>query len=255
MVEDRPFYGEFGWAYDALMARPAGGRCAFIADQLSVMGVDVGSRLLDAGCGTGDYAIEFARRGYEVTGIDLSPAMIEEARGKVAVMAPPPTFEVGDLLRIGRDEQFDAILCRGVLNDLTDDPTRGEAFRSFIRTLRGGGALVLDVREWHATARRKAEQPVLEISLRTSRGWLGFRSVTTLDAEKQQLHVVERHQLDGEGTRRVAEHQFVMRCWTVEELRQRLAAAGFRRVRLFGDYAENAIPGATDRLVAVAATR
>lgn len=58
MVEDRPFYGEFGWAYDALMARPAGGRCAFIADQRSVIGVEVGSRLLDAGCGTGDYALE-----------------------------------------------------------------------------------------------------------------------------------------------------------------------------------------------------
>lgn len=53
----------------------------------------------------------------------------------------------------------------------------------------------------------------------------------------------------------MAEHKFVMRCRTVEELRQSLSGAGFRRVRLFGDYDTNAEVGATDRLGAGASIR
>jgi SAM-dependent methyltransferase len=52
-----------------------------------------GRRVLDAGCGTGRVAIELARRGFAVTGIDADPDMLGEARSK----APHLTWLLGDL--------------------------------------------------------------------------------------------------------------------------------------------------------------
>jgi SAM-dependent methyltransferase len=76
----RPFYGEFAWAYDDLVERPVADECAGMAAALARRGIGPGAALLDAGCGTGRYAMELARRGFAVTGIDRSPAMLAEAR-------------------------------------------------------------------------------------------------------------------------------------------------------------------------------
>jgi demethylmenaquinone methyltransferase/2-methoxy-6-polyprenyl-1,4-benzoquinol methylase len=68
--------------------------------------VGPGSRALDVATGTGDLALELARRGAEVTGIDFAPAMLEIARQK----APGLAFEQGDALALTQpDGTFDAV--------------------------------------------------------------------------------------------------------------------------------------------------
>ena len=58
-----------------------------------------GARVLDAGCGTGALAIELARRGAHVLGIDLSPTLIGLARSRIPpALAPFLTLRVGDML-------------------------------------------------------------------------------------------------------------------------------------------------------------
>jgi ubiquinone/menaquinone biosynthesis C-methylase UbiE len=66
-----------------------------------------GATVLDVGCGTGRHAIELARRGFVVTGVDLSSGMLAEARkAKVAV-----TWVHGDAARMPVEQQFDAVIC------------------------------------------------------------------------------------------------------------------------------------------------
>ena len=65
-----------------------------------------GSRALDVATCTGDLAVELARRGAEVTGLDFAPAMLAIAREK----APGLTFEEGDALALDHpDGAFDAV--------------------------------------------------------------------------------------------------------------------------------------------------
>ncbi len=52
------------------------GEVDFILDELSV---PAGASILDVGCGTGRHSIELARRGYDVTGLDLSAQMLARA--------------------------------------------------------------------------------------------------------------------------------------------------------------------------------
>ena len=256
--ESRPFYDEYAWAYDLVIAPPTPAACNFITDTLARRGAAAGSRVLDAGCGTGRYAIELARRGYNVEGVDLSPQLVAEALRRAeaeharGVQKLNVVFAVGDILDLPPGGNFDAVLCRGVLNDLLDGRGREAAFRSFARALRPGGAVLLDVREWEASARRKIREPVSEKTFETARGALTFRSETRVDPGTRRLIVGEQHALREGGVERVSSYDHQMRCWTREELEARMTNAGFGRFEFFGAYDGATPAGATDRLVCAA---
>ena len=149
----RPFYTEYAWAFDLIIDRPVRKDCAVIASWLIERGVLPGARLLDAGCGTGRYARELARRGYRVHGIDRSPDLLDVAATQSGDRTGAVSFALGDILTLPVGEH-DAILCRGVLNDFIEDEDRQAVCSSLAHALRPGGILVLDVREWEASAAR-----------------------------------------------------------------------------------------------------
>ena len=67
------------------------------------------SSVLDAGCGTGRVAIELARRGVDVVGVDLDPAMLDVARRK----APSLEWIEADLSALDLGRHFDLVLLAG----------------------------------------------------------------------------------------------------------------------------------------------
>ena len=251
MKDPRPFYSEFAWAYNLLIDRPVQKEGAAIAAWLVERGVVPGSTLVDAGCGTGRYAIELSRRGYRVRGIDRSADLIEEATRSAGTRSPQVSFEVGDILALPRSND-DGVICRGVLNDVIEEDDRQSVFAAFARVLRTGGVLILDVREWDATAERKDREPLFRKRVDTDRGRLTFTSVTELDPPTRRLLVRETHTLEADGRERSWDYEFVMRCWTPVELESLLRLNGFGSVEYFGAYDPAVGRGATDRLVALA---
>jgi SAM-dependent methyltransferase len=247
----RPFYGEYAWAFDLLIDRPVRKECAAITAWLIERGVLPGATLLDAGCGTGRYAAELARRGYVVEGVDRSSELIETARQSIRGHGNSCSFQVGDLraLPVAR---YDGILCRGVLNDFVDEDARRSVFAAFARALRAAGVLILDVREWEATRDRKQREPVFRKTVATDRGTLTFTSTTELDPDRHQLLLAETHTLVNDAGEKSSDYRFVMRCWTRSELESVFVRAGFASVAYFGAYDPAVRAGATDRLVAVA---
>jgi SAM-dependent methyltransferase len=247
----RPFYGEYAWAFDLLIDRPVGQECAAITAWLSDRGVLPGATLLDAGCGTGRYARELARRGYVVDGVDQSSELIETASQSIHGHGGSVSFRVGDILALPA-ARYDGVLCRGVLNDFVNDDARTSVFDAFARALRRPGVLILDVREWEATKDRKQREPVFRKSVHTDRGKLTFTSTTTLDPEHRLLLLSETHTLINDAGEHSSDYRFVMRCWTRTELESALEHSGFRLAGYFGAYDPAVNAGATDRLIAVA---
>ena len=99
--------------------------------------VGPGSTALDVATGTGDLAIELARRGAEVTGSDFAPAMLEIARTK----APGLTFEEGDALDLAYpDGSFDAATVGFGARNFAD-LDRGLA--EMVRVVKPGGRVVV----------------------------------------------------------------------------------------------------------------
>lgn len=101
------------------------------------------ARVLDAGCGAGQFAIALAERGARVTGIDLSPEMIRRAEGHAAARGVTIDWGVGDLSRLSAPLAiYDAILARAVLHFVPDVPG---VLREFRRVLRPGRRLLASV--------------------------------------------------------------------------------------------------------------
>ena len=172
---------------------------------------------------------------------------------KAKEAAVPVIFQVGDILELPSRPSYDIILCRGVLNDIIDDPGHQQVFFSFARALRKGGILILDVREWTKSVSQKGREPVFERAIEIDGGTLTFRAVTRLEYETKRLLVVESHILERvDAPKTIAEYDFVMQCWTRDELHNNLISAGFGSIAYFGDYRSSSPVGSTDRIVAVA---
>ncbi|MFF7555827.1 class I SAM-dependent methyltransferase [Streptomyces olivaceus] len=123
--------------------RDAGVRRAWAARLASWLPKRPGD-VLDLGCGTGSLSLLVAEQGHHVTGVDLSPAMVELARTKLA--GRDAVFLTGDAAAPPVGEQrFDTVLVRHVLWTLPDP---GRALRHWRELLRPEGRLVLVEGVW-----------------------------------------------------------------------------------------------------------
>lgn len=136
--ERAPQWDEMSQANASAPDRPAD-----LARMAGALGLEPGSRLLDAGCGSGQFAIAFAELGCRVTAIDLSPEMIERGRGHATERGVEVEWRIGDVTHIAEPVAvYDAILARTVLQFVPDVPA---ALHEFRRVLKPVGRLFASV--------------------------------------------------------------------------------------------------------------
>jgi SAM-dependent methyltransferase len=104
-----------------------------------------GTRVLDVGCGVGRWSRLLAARGALVTGVDLSPTMIAEARRRAASagVASRCRFLVQDLARLDADGPYDLVLGVTVLQHILDPGALRNAVLRLAGHLAPDGRLVL----------------------------------------------------------------------------------------------------------------
>jgi 2-polyprenyl-3-methyl-5-hydroxy-6-metoxy-1,4-benzoquinol methylase len=116
--------------------------------------------ILDIGCGTGSLSVVLAELGHQVTGIDLSPAMISLARTKAATFGFQVTFHVMDAASPQLPpEQFDTIVCRHLLWTL---PEPKAVLQRWAELLKPKGRFILIEGYWESGVGLRANQ-ILEI--------------------------------------------------------------------------------------------
>jgi SAM-dependent methyltransferase len=131
-----------------------------------VLALPDGARLLDIGCGTGRHAVEMARRGYAVTGIDLSAGMLAQAQQAAAQAGVSVEWIKADATRFVCDLPFDAAvcLCEGALCLLAsgdDEETHDRAIlRAACAALKPGGRFILTALNGLAKIRQFQQEDV-----------------------------------------------------------------------------------------------
>lgn len=112
---------------------------------VEALALERGARVLDVACGHGRHSLELARRGFRVTGLDLSEPSIELARAAAAEEGLDVEFLHADMREIPFESGFDAAInlftAFGYLETEEEDQ---RALDAIVRALRPGGALLLE---------------------------------------------------------------------------------------------------------------
>ena len=105
------------------------GECDFIEKELDYK---KHLKIIDVGCGTGRHSIELSKRGYTMTGIDLSESQLEKARKKAAQSGVQTEFVRLDARNLGFDKEFDVaiMLCEGGFPLMETDEMNYEILKS-----------------------------------------------------------------------------------------------------------------------------
>jgi 2-polyprenyl-3-methyl-5-hydroxy-6-metoxy-1,4-benzoquinol methylase len=130
---------------------------------LELLGDVRGRRILDVGCGDGTFALELARRGAVVSGIDASAAMVAAAHARAASQGADVHFQVATAGQIPfAAEEFDAVTAITILCFVA---APGAEFAEMARVLRPGGRFVIgELGKWSTWS-----------AGRRLRAWLGSR--------------------------------------------------------------------------------
>jgi len=115
------------------------GECDFIEKEIDF---NKSLKIIDIGCGTGRHSIELAKRGYKVTGIDLSESLLERAKAKAQNLQID--FQKHDARNLPFKNEFDLaiMLCEGAFPLMETDEMNYEILRNATNSLKAAGKLI-----------------------------------------------------------------------------------------------------------------
>ncbi len=107
-----------------------------------------GWKILDLACGYGRMALPLASMGFEVEGIDITPAFIEKARDEAKKLNLKIGFRVGDIKALPyEDNSFDSAICMwNAFSELAEENDQISSLKEIYRVLREGGRAFIEVR-------------------------------------------------------------------------------------------------------------
>jgi ubiquinone/menaquinone biosynthesis C-methylase UbiE len=135
-------FENYGQKYDAeSFTQGTVGECDFIEDELKT---DKSLKILDIGCGTGRHTIEMSKRGYDVTGIDLSESQLSRAREKAENQNLKIDFQKQDARNLPFEDEFDVaiMLCEGGFPLMETDEMNYEILKNVTRSLKRDGKFI-----------------------------------------------------------------------------------------------------------------
>lgn len=129
-------FENYGEKYDnESFAQGTLGECDFLEREIDF---DKTINILDVGCGTGRHSIELAKRGYTVTGIDLSESLLNKGRQKAAANNVSVDFQRHDARSLPFENRFDLaiMICEGAFPLMETDEMNFEILSNVSKSLK-----------------------------------------------------------------------------------------------------------------------
>jgi len=206
--------------------------------------VEPGTRVLDLCCGPGRHAVEFAKRGCAVTGVDLTQPYLEHARQRAKAAGVQIELVHEDMRRFVRPEAFDLITNLYSSFSYFEDPEDDLlAIKNIWRSLAPGGLLVMDLMGKEVVAAMFQQRNWQQLPDGTL--WLEERAILDGWRRIRNRWTIIR---DGRSVQHVLEHTL----FSGQELQQLLERGGFEEVALCGEFDGSQYDETSERLVAVA---
>ncbi len=126
---------------DEVFTKGTVGKCDFIEKEINY---NKRIKILYIGCGTGRHSRELAKRGYEVTGIDLSESLLKRAKELAAKEGLNVNFQIQDARSLSFTDEFDLaiMLCEGAFSLMETDEMNYQILQNATKALKGDGKLI-----------------------------------------------------------------------------------------------------------------
>ena len=202
------------------------GECDFIEKEL---GYNKSLKILDIGCGTGRHAIEMTKRGYNVTGIDLSESQLQRAREKAEAKGVDIKFLRHDARNLPFSGEFDMaiMLCEGGFPLMETDEMNFEILRSAAKALKKPGKFIFTTLNGLFPLYHSVEQFCDESS---GEGNATYHS-NTFDLMTFRDHNITEFE-DDDGNKKTLNCN--ERYYVPSEITWLLKSLGFNRIDIFG---------------------
>jgi SAM-dependent methyltransferase len=230
-------------------ARPQVDRLEQILGQL---GVQKGSRLLDAPCGIGRHAVHFALRGWQVVGLELVPAYVKRAEELARELGAGRnlSLRVGDIREVGSimedEEPFDAILNLLTSIGYWDDETDLSILIQFHHLASSRGVLLVDTINRDYVIRHFQSTSFEEY------GTVAYLEERRLDLESSRIRSRWTFfNKQGDDLKRTLTVDISQRIYSPHELRDLLEKAGWRGVKVYSGWDLKPLSSDVYRLLAV----
>jgi SAM-dependent methyltransferase len=227
-------YGKYGEYYDLIYdGKNYDGECKNLIDYFRKFSEGRVRGILDMGCGTGNHAILFAKKGYSVVGIDSSQVMINQARRKVERKGLPVEFFVQDMRKLRLGKKFDAVLCLfGTFGYCINDVEILAILNRIRDHLKTGGLFIFDFFPVHAYIGRGSWRSVGETE---KDGTYALRIMDgTFNLENQQVNLkIKCNIIKNKKLTDSFQEEHRLRTFTPPEVAHLLREVGFKRLGFF----------------------
>jgi SAM-dependent methyltransferase len=208
---------------------------------LDLVDLSPGARVLDLGCGIGRHSLELARRGYDVTGVDVCEEFLADARGGAAGLRIE--FVLDDMRSFRRPGSYDLAVSLFTSLGFFDDPDDDRAIlTNAIESLRPGGRLVVELMA------REILERVFFADRESREGDVRFVEHCTVEPDWSRT----TNELTIEHPDRTVEVSFSLRIYSAPKLEALLHECGAGRVDVFGSLDGRPYDADAERLVLVA---
>lgn len=215
-----------------------------VAGLREMLALPYGARILDLACGWGRHSVELARAGFAVTGLDLSPTLLDEARRRADEAGVQVEWVRCDMRNLPWSGEFDAVLSLfSSLGYFGSDADDLRVLRAAHQALRPGGALLLETMHRDQVVAAYAE-----------RDWWETEDATTVWMEREwdAVRGISHELLRWRRADQRGERHHRIRVRSATEWRRLLRRAGLQPLEWYGDWDRAPFDRASEQLIVLA---
>ncbi len=204
---------------------------------------NLGGKWLDVGCGDGRYTAIFREKGYVITGIDISPVLIEEGKKKY------PELDI-KLARV-EDLFHESIRYQVILSLFTsfgyfeEDQDNLDFLQAMGDILETGGQLWLDF----LNAEKIFNDPLIDTISRSQSGKVFHQRRRIYFPQNHKGRIEKEIEIYNQKNHFVSKHRESVRLFTLKDFSQLLPQAGFKIKKIFGSYNGEKLTPNSPRLI------
>jgi len=189
--------------------------------------------VLDLGCGTGSHALILAKKGYKITGVDLSKKMLKIARKKAKEKKLKINFRRSDIRKLDLKKKFDAIISMfAVIGYQKTNDGLEKALMAAHKHLKNRGLFIFDVWFGPAVLEKKPKEKIKKVRLKN--GYVIRQTKPRLNLLKQTVDVFfkTKYYSDNRRLLKINRETHEMRFFFYQEISYFLQKAGFSLVKI-----------------------